>query len=132
MIVNKRSVQRELLLEILRGTKTHPDADWIYQKAREKMPKISLGTVYRNLAKLADDGVISRIRISGRTEHFDGNICSHYHFVCGKCGKICDIDAEYNPDFDNMITDDVGSVEGHSLMFYGVCSECKNSDTKEK
>ena len=68
----KYSKQREALLTLLRSTRSHPSADWLYENLRKEFPNISLGTVYRNLAQLAENGDILKISTSANKEHFDG------------------------------------------------------------
>ena len=55
----KRSVQRELIRNNLAHRTDHPTADMVYQSIREELPNISLGTVYRNLRFLVDQGEFS-------------------------------------------------------------------------
>ena len=125
----KRSRQREAILEVLMNTKSHPTADKIYAEVRKTIPNISLGTVYRNLAKLSADETIQKLDMGLPTEHFDGNPQPHYHVVCISCGRIDDIDAEplelvnswANERFD-------GEICGHSITFYGRCPQCSRLD----
>ena len=84
------SRQREALLTLLRSTKTHPDAEWLYTGLRKEYPNISLGTVYRNLRQLTEVGEILEL-CYGSTSHFDGDISPHYHMICSCCRKIYDI-----------------------------------------
>ncbi|HYE80275.1 MAG TPA: transcriptional repressor, partial [bacterium] len=48
------SRQREVIYRILAGTTCHPTAEWIFQRAKEELPQLSLGTVYRNLQILKE------------------------------------------------------------------------------
>ena len=125
MNITKRSKQREAIIEVLMNTKSHPTADWVYSEVRKDIPNISLGTVYRNLAKLSSDGVIQKLDIGLPTERFDGNPTPHYHVVCVVCGRISDIDTdplEYINQWGNENFD--GEIYRHSLTFYGKCREC--------
>ncbi|MCJ7604005.1 MAG: transcriptional repressor, partial [Desulfobulbaceae bacterium] len=65
--------QRQVILEELRKVKTHPTADDMYQMLRKKMPKISLGTVYRNLEILSESGIIQKLDVGGTQKRFDGD-----------------------------------------------------------
>ena len=94
MIIQKRSKQREAILEVVKSTKCHPTADWVYAEVRKQIPNISLGTVYRNLSMLAENGTIQKLNIGTSIEHFDGNPAGHYHVCCSECGRIDDIEAE--------------------------------------
>ena len=78
----KRSRQRDAILAYLRTRTDHPTAEAVYTALRESMPNISLGTVYRNLALLADYGTILRISCDGKVDHFDANTTPHPHFLC--------------------------------------------------
>ncbi len=123
--MQKRSRQRELLLEILRGTTCHPDADWVYARMREKMPNVSLGTVYRNLARLAEEGVILKLDVGQSKDRFDGFSAPHYHLACHTCGAVVDMPLPYAPDLNADAGRESGcEIESHSLLFYGKCPSC--------
>jgi len=119
--------QRALILRILRSTKSHPTADWIYQEARKSMPNISLGTVYRNLRVLSEAGEIMELDFGSGYSRYDGNPDNHYHFECRKCGKMYDVDLDLVNHLDNLVAEALGAViEEHRLEFYGICRECRN------
>src|SRR5260221_14702444 len=61
----RESRQRDVVLAVVRSTMDHPTAEWVYRQARRNLPRISLGTVYRNLKKLASEGLIREIHIGG-------------------------------------------------------------------
>jgi Fur family ferric uptake transcriptional regulator len=81
--------QRQLVLEIIRESKGHLDADALYRKARARNPKIGLATVYRSLALLRDAKLVQEHRLGENHAHFEpaGNSL-HHHFTCLKCGRI--------------------------------------------
>jgi Fe2+ or Zn2+ uptake regulation protein len=81
-----------MINNILKGRKDHPTADMIYQTAREMEPTISLGTVYRNLKLLADEGIIITLETEEKRVHYDGDTSRHSHFICSKCGKQANVD----------------------------------------
>lgn len=85
------SRQREEILRVVRETESHPTADWVYEQVRKALPHISLGTVYRNLNLLADEGLIQRVILDDGIVRFDGNTNEHHHFICTKTGKIYDV-----------------------------------------
>ena len=86
----RHSKQRDQIYEIVKNTEEHPTADWIYERAREMMPAISLGTVYRNLGQLVDHGMIRSLEYKGAVR-YDGRLEHHHHFVCKTCGRIHDV-----------------------------------------
>ena len=115
------SRQREALLDLLRSTKTHPDAEWLYTGLRKEYPRISLGTVYRNLRQLTDAGEIIELSY-GSISHYDGDISPHYHMKCSNCSKIYDIPSE-NVSI-NLTTEDGFRIDGINLMLNGICRNC--------
>lgn len=117
------SRQREKLMELLKDNKDHPTADSIYRKMRETFPSISLGTVYRNLGVLQEQGFVNRIMHEKGPDRFDADMVLHSHFYCEKCGAIFDIDEN------NGESDPSSTVEGHSVTrqiksYYGICRNC--------
>jgi Fe2+ or Zn2+ uptake regulation protein len=84
--------QRGVILDILRGSHDHPTAETIYRSARRVLPNISLGTVYRNLNFLRDQGAVREIRPSeGGSSRFDAADTPHAHFHCLHCSALLDI-----------------------------------------
>lgn len=86
------SKQREAILAELCKVKTHPTADEVYDMVRKIMPRISLGTVYRNLDFLSSRGVVLRIGGAGTQKRFDGNPSPHPHLRCTVCGRVDDLE----------------------------------------
>ncbi len=130
MGTNRRTTkQRDIILRIVRDSHSHPTADDVYSQAKAAMPALSLGTVYRNLRLLADEGTIKEVHFEGSANRFDGMTNTHEHFICNSCGKIADIE----PTLGNVTTSQlhgqmVGSlVQSYSLNYYGLCSDCRES-----
>lgn len=125
MTGTKYSKSREAIVRFLMTRKDHPTAEVIYKNVKEECPKISLGTVYRNLALLTELGQIQRISCGDGQEHYDGNAGEHPHFVCSKCQKVIDLEMD-NLEFLNTLAGKNfrGQIETHKLVFYGKCEEC--------
>lgn len=125
MAIARRSVKREAVLSLLRSTKCHPPAEWIHAKLLDEYPDLSLGTVYRNLRQLADEGLIVSVGVIGGQERFDGNITPHGHFICQKCGAVIDVplplSRRLHHDVEKLTGGRVSAVE---TKVYGVCAEC--------
>jgi Fur family transcriptional regulator, ferric uptake regulator len=83
--------QRQVILEQLREVCSHPTADEVYGMVRRRLPRISLGTVYRNLEMLVKAGLIRRLDMAGRQRRYDGNVEHHYHVRCSRCGCVGDV-----------------------------------------
>ncbi len=117
--------QRRVVYEVLRQTKSHPTADWIYDRARDRMPKISLGTVYRNLNVLREEGLIREIQGVDRKTHFDADMEPHAHFVCTRCGAIRDVFPAPEIEW-RSLKDLVGCEVTHQeILFRGICPACR-------
>lgn len=118
--------QKRVILDVLRSTHTHPSADWIYEQARKIVPDISLGTVYRNLNSLRDNGEILELNYGSTYSRYDGIADNHYHFYCEKCNKLVDVTIPVYEGLDKMVQDTTGcQVSYHRMEFYGLCNECK-------
>lgn len=129
--MKRYSRQREAILRLLKQDKTHPDAAQIYLKVKKEIPDISLGTVYRNLKQLRDDGEIIGFSAGDGFEHFDGNPKPHQHFCCKKCGKISDLylstDAVSAAAEQELKKSGCAEITDTEIFFYGICDSCKQS-----
>ena len=121
------SRQREVILNVLRSTNTHPTASWIYESAREYIPNISLGTVYRNLAALTASGDILCINVGDGQDHYDGDISSHLHLHCKSCLSITDINLNRDP-FKKFATEKGFKPDISSYVMYGICENCNSKN----
>lgn len=127
-ILRRKTTQRNVILEELRKTKTHPTADSIFKLVRRRVPSISFGTVYRNLNLLRDGGQILELACGKYSCRYDGNISNHYHFFCLGCKRVFDLDMPVQKELDNKVTKKTGfNVKSHRMDFYGYCRECKSN-----
>ena len=122
----KRSLQREMIKQNLLSRYDHPTADMVYQSIREELPNISLGTVYRNLRFLVDQGDALSLKLGDGREHFDGHVEPHYHFICTKCGDVEDIFMDELNICEQASKHCSGEIHGHCTYFYGLCNNCKS------
>ena len=120
------SKKREAILEVLRSTEEHPSADWVYQTLRPQFPDLSLGTVYRNLARFKEEGVIVSVGTVNGQERFDATVGPHTHFICRNCGAVMDLPGvnAADLDLDGISAKSGVKIDHHELLFYGTCPEC--------
>jgi Fe2+ or Zn2+ uptake regulation protein len=119
--------QRQIILEVLHSTKFHPTADWIYEQVRQSVPRISLGTVYRNLRVLKEMGDIQELDYGSTYSRYDANPEPHYHFVCKDCGSVLDVGLPILTGYEQQVAESIGGhVEFHRMEFYGTCPACIN------
>lgn len=128
---NRTTVQRSILLEELRSVVTHPTADELYAMVKARLPRISLGTIYRNLDFLAQQGEILCLEMAGTQKRFDGNIRPHHHVRCCRCGKVADIHGKYAlPDVEGVFLEGF-AITGTRLEFEGICEGCSKTMAPE-
>ena len=127
----KLTPQRIEIFRAVYGTDSHPSAEVIYDKLKQKMPSISLDTIYRTLATLEKLGLVNRVSALDRQSRYDANIDIHHHFICTQCGKISDF---YWPSFDDSTLPEElagkGRVMSKHIEVRGICRDClkKNQD----
>ena len=134
MKAQRFSKQRELVLRTVKANLIHPTALEIYGMTRAVDPTISMGTVYRNLNLLAEQGKILRIKVPGGADRYDGTIEPHNHAVCTKCGMVMD----YTFNFDSLSSQLEKSgfkCEELNITVRGTCKNCLikalNNDMEE-
>jgi len=128
---HRRSRQRERILQVIAETDVHPTADWVYERLKKEIPELSLGTVYRNLKVLVEQGRIRKLPFGSTFDRYEANTTPHYHLVCEKCGVVKDFEmpryrginrrAEKLSDF---------TVRRHRIDFFGLCAKCRNSEKR--
>jgi Fe2+ or Zn2+ uptake regulation protein len=118
--------QREVVLEVVRSTMEHPTAEWVYRRARRRIPRISLGTVYRNLKQLAEAGFIREIQAGGQALRFDGNTGPHHHVRCVGCGRVNDLVVPLDTRREQAAARAMDfQVLGHQVEVQGLCRACR-------
>jgi len=124
--IRKHSRKREAIIKCIREATEHPSAETIYSQLRTEFPKLSLGTVYRNLSLLRDEGHIASVGFVNGELRFDGVIEDHPHFVCDICGAVMDIQLSSPPrGFEAELESRYGfEVVHRKLVYFGRCEAC--------
>jgi Fur family transcriptional regulator, peroxide stress response regulator len=105
---------------------THPDVEAIFRGVRQRVPTISLDTVYRTLGALERVGLVHRVMALEGPTRYDPNVAPHHHFICTKCGLIRDIDG--SPCEGLRVSESVaelGTVESITVQLRGLCKRCR-------
>lgn len=122
--------QRRVILEELKNFETHPTAREVYDRVRDRLPRISLGTVYRNLELLSRRGMIHRLGLGSGERRYDGDTDDHYHLCCIRCGRIEDAPMARLAHLEEMLGKTNGyDVIGHRIEFTGLCPSCKRASS---
>lgn len=121
--------QRRMILDALRSVDTHPSADQIYEMVRKRLPRVSLGTVYRNLELLHKAGLIQKL--DGNTcKHYDGDTARHCHFRCEGCDQVIDISTQVRVNESEVAAEIPGfKLDGYRVDFFGLCPVCRTKAT---
>ena len=128
--LQRNTPQRRIILEELRKVTSHPTAVELYELVRQRMPKISLGTVYRNLDLLAQRGTIQKHALGGVEARFDGNPHRHCHVRCDRCGRMDDLDEMHEGLTGEQPAQAAGyQILGYRLELIGVCPDCGECET---
>lgn len=122
------SRQREAVLRALCSTTSHPTATWIYEQVRQEIPNISLGTVYRNLSGLCEDGRIRKLSFGDASDHFDGDITVHSHFYCETCGEITDVWIDQSKLLGPIESDYNIKARYADFNIVGKCGKCEETE----
>ena len=119
------TTQRQIILEELGKVTSHPTANEVYDMVRRRLPRIGLGTVYRNLELMADIGIILKLEVGGTQKRFDATVVPHYHIRCSSCGKVNDINIAVQEQI-NIVAEKASNYKilGHHIEFSGICSSC--------
>jgi len=128
MKIQRYSRQRQVILDTLRSVKTHPTASELYEQVRLEIPRISLGTVYRNLEQLVEYGEIQKLDHVGAQSRFDGISGFHPHIQCSSCGRVDDVMKE------EVLYPEIkkGNFQGYTIHgmrmeFIGICPSCRKA-----
>ena len=118
--------QRLEIVRVIAADETHPDVETVYRVVRERVPTISLDTVYRTLATLTERGLVTRVEFTPGPARYDANPARHHHFVCTRCGLVRDVE---DRDLDAVrATDEVtriGRPDAVTVQFRGLCTQCQ-------
>ena len=126
----RNTPQRKVILEELQTACTHPTAVELYELVRRRLPKVSLGTVYRNLELLSEAGLARKLGGGASEARFDGDLDVHCHVRCVECDRVHDVTGR-PPELAGPKSDAAGGYEilGHRLEFIGICPDCNRRET---
>jgi Fur family ferric uptake transcriptional regulator len=125
----RMTAQRSAILEALRKLDRHPTADELYAIVRKQLPRISLGTVYRNLEVLSRMGLIRRLELGGQQKRFDARPEVHQHIICVECGRIDDLTSAGGiTQCDRDMLEEMGyELIERRVEFFGICPGCRKA-----
>jgi Fur family transcriptional regulator, peroxide stress response regulator len=124
---------RRVVLDVLRSTESHPTAEWVHRVVRRRLPRVSLGTVYRNLRLLVGEGLVAEI--PGPHARFDANLEAHHHFTCVRCRRILDVDGPLAEPQAEALRGRIAARTGLAIThqrieFFGRCPQCQSAKAR--
>ncbi len=124
----KQFRKRSAILDCLMATDCHPSAEMVYEMLKKDNPDISLATVYRNLSRFKEQGIITSLGTVNGKERFDAEVKPHVHFICSGCSAVVDMPSMDSPqELCQKAASTPGfQVDGCALTFTGLCQECRN------
>lgn len=121
----RNTKQKEIILKTIKSDKSHPTIKEIYEKVKLIDPSIGQATIYRNINKMVDDGIVLKLKVNTNTYRYDGNTNTHHHFLCKQCNNIIDIFDEEEiliKDLENKYSININKCY---IYLEGICDKCK-------
>ncbi len=131
-MIRRKSRQRQIILQLLRQSVSHPTAQEIYEQVRNVLPSASLGNVYRNLGILAEGGLIVRREFCDGIEHYDAVTENHSHFICETCGGVSDFDLSCADLLKQARASSSYRIDRFNLDLFGMCPTCRKGNKKQQ
>lgn len=119
-IKKRKTKQHSIILSVVRGM-DHPTADEVYARLRQSAPFIGRATVYRNLSRMTQEGLLKRVDLPDSATRYDCTVKPHSHFVCRNCGAIIDLDVL--PEWHKVQVENM-KIETCAYVFSGLCEMC--------
>ncbi|MFN8641409.1 MAG: transcriptional repressor [Candidatus Binatia bacterium] len=116
--------QLAAVYDVLTAARDHPTADQVFRRVRDVLPRVSLGTIYRNLDKLREQGRLRVIRLASGEAHYDAMVAAHDHFVCERCHAVHDLQEPTPPAALPRLRADGCVVHWQTTALYGLCGDC--------
>jgi Fe2+ or Zn2+ uptake regulation protein len=120
----RATAQRAAVLHAVEAVRDHPTAQQVFERVRRELPQVSLGTVYRNLDKLAREGRLRVLRLDSGAGHYDSGAQPHDHFVCDACGVVIDVEGSDAARGDASPAGGPRRIRRQSTVYFGSCERC--------
>lgn len=119
--------QRAAVFDYLCGVDHHPTAEEVFFAVKEKLPRISLATVYKNLEALVKHQAVSKLSYGDSSARYDIRTDHHYHSRCLGCGGLWDLDAKNGSEWLRQVKPQAGfEVKDYRLEVLGYCRDCRH------
>ncbi len=120
------SSKREAIFKTIASTKSHPSAAWVYDRLKDEIPNLSLGTVYRNIALFKEQGRVITVASVNGEERIDADVTDHAHFVCEHCNGVFDLNSGPLVALEDELSQKGFEINRKNVVFHGKCCDCKS------
>ncbi len=118
------SSKREAIFRTIQSTKCHPSAQWVYDRLKDEIPNLSLGTVYRNIALFKEQGRVITVASVNGEERIDSDTSDHAHFICESCNNVLDLHSTELSPLEIELNNKGFDIKRKNVVFYGICQKC--------
>lgn len=123
----RKTNQRAMILSIVQEAEAHLTAGEIFERVRQRDPRVAYGTVYRTLHLLAQHGEVQELSFADQSSRYDARVDRHDHVYCTACGLLVDVDVPVALIARHVAEEQSGfAVANHHTVFAGVCPECRS------
>lgn len=117
------------IFAIVNTSREHLTVEQIFQKLRDIHPQVVLATVYNNLNRLLEEGLIRKVSVEGMPDRYD-KMKKHDHLVCKRCGKLADVTLE---DLTASLKKQLGNdFLSYDLKVFYICPACREKEDGNK
>lgn len=119
--------REDIFLSFL-ATEGHVSAEELFDKVRERNPRIGFATVHRTLKLLVEAGYAEEHRFGGRQRRYEVAMRKdhHDHLICTGCRRIVEFEEPAIEDLQDDIARRFGFViTHHRHELFGLCEDCQ-------
>ena len=128
----RKTTQREMIRRVVQEADSHLTAGEIFERVRQRDPRVAYGTVYRTLHLLAQHGLIQELTFADQASRYDARTDRHDHVSCETCGLLLDVDVPVALIARHVAEEQSGfAITSHHTMFAGVCASCRQKQLRE-
>jgi len=121
----RQTAQRTIVLDVVKESDEHLTAGEVFERVRQRDPRVAYGTVYRSLHLLARHGLIQELTFADQASRYDGRTDRHDHVHCLQCGLLVDVEVPMALTARHIAEERSGfAITSHHTVFAGTCPDC--------
>ena len=127
----RQTAQRAAILDVVKGSDEHLTAGEVFERVRQRDPRVAYGTVYRSLHLLVRHGLIQELTFADQASRYDGRTDRHDHVHCTRCGLLLDVEVPMALTARHIAAERSGfAITSHHTVFAGTCPACRVKSTE--